>query len=122
MATGTMKATITLIDNTQKNIVAFGTVAISAATDTYATGGLVMTGFLSDQIKTNQTAPNILEIMTMPAAGTSPSGYSYIYCYGTTLDNGKVAIMNGTTEFSNAAALTAPAADVLIFRASYQRV
>ena len=122
MATATATATITQIDNTQKNVIAFGTIAISAATDTYATNGIVLSGFLNDLIKTSSTSPNIVEITAMPAAGTSPSGWTYIYCYGTTLNNGKMAIFNGTTEFSNGAALTAPAADVLVFRASFPRL
>ena len=122
MATGTAKLTITSTDVTQKNEVVFGTVAISAAAHTYATGGIVLSGLLTDLIKTSATKPNFMEIQAMPAAGTSPSGYAYIYCYGTTLDNGKMAIFNGTTEFSNGSALTVPFADALVFRASFPKI
>lgn len=121
MATATAKATITSVDNTQKNEIVYGTITFSAVGDTYATAGLLLTsGLVGDLIKSS-SQPNFFEMTLAPAAGTSPSGYSYFFCPGTSLTNGKIAIFNGTTEFSNGAAITVPFADVVVFRASFTR-
>lgn len=112
MATGTATLTITRIDRTVSTTTVYGTVKFSAATDTYATHGLILNGLLTDQIKAF-SAPIEVDIAPALAAGTSPSGWQYYFCPGTTLANGTVVIMNGTTEFTNAAPLTAPFADTL---------
>ena len=122
MATATATMTITSTDATLKNEVVFGTITFSAVGDTYATHGLVLNGLSGNDLIKSGSNPNIFEIMPVPAAGTSPTGYTYVFCQGTTFANCLVAIMNGTTEFSNGAAITAPFGETLVFRASFPRL
>ena len=125
MATGTMTPTITSTSRNQDNLIVFGTIAVSAGTDTYATGGLVCSFAGLDTLKTSATKPVWISIMSAPAAGTSPSGWLYNYCYGTSLATGKVAIFGSNSsatnlaEYGNGSALTTVATDVITFRAEF---
>lgn len=46
-------------------------------------------------------------INELPAAGTAPTGYIWGFAKGTTLANGKLTCMNGTTEYTEGSAYSA---------------
>lgn len=55
------------------------------------------------------SVPNKVEIYERPPAGTSPTGYRFDYCPGTTVNNGKVAVLTGSAAQSPATELSAGA-------------
>lgn len=93
-----MAATITPItapynpDVTGREIIAYGTVVLSGS---YPVGGDILDlTQLGDLLKTSQL-PNEVYVWEDPAAGTSatsPTFAQFVYCPGTTLANGKLAI------------------------------
>lgn len=69
-----------------------------------------------------QVSPGIIplcEFFETVLAGTLPSGYNFLYCPGTTLQTCQLAVMNGTTEYTEGsaynAALLATSVSFLIF-------
>ena len=128
VATATMTAnaaTLNSQDNTQKTEIVRGTVTISAATDTYATGGIACTfaaGTL-EQIKSS-LPPTYILMWSQPAVG-SPNTFLYLYSYnpGSTLANGlmQVWLGLGTGAEYGTGALTNPAADTILFEAAFVR-
>lgn len=132
MATATATVTITpvggvTVDSTKALEVVYGTIAISASPATYAQHGLTL-NFSQDLIKSG-LAPLWVDVQSSPPAGTSPSGYVYLFCPGTTPANGRLAIFQAAgsaapdVELSDASAIPAGVSgDVITFRAQFQRL
>lgn len=80
-------------DTTERELIVDGTLTFSG---NYPNFGDTM-NLAFDQVKT-QSLPTKVEIYEMPAAGTAPSGYVYVYAIGTTLANGKVVIMESADQ------------------------
>ena len=90
MAAAVATPTAVDVESGQKYFRVYGTVAISASPATYATHGIVM-----DMSKLNipsSSVPAFVEVISAPASGTSPSGYVYQFCPGTTQANGNLCI------------------------------
>lgn len=104
------------VDATQNDVIVYGTLVLSG---NYVTGGDVMNLAGSSQIPSN-AVPDWVEILEAPPAGTSPTGYDYIYCPGATPALGKVAIFNGTSELAAGAYSAGLLAAVIKFRASFR--
>ena len=112
-------------DQLQKSILVRGTLTFSAATDTYATGGVVATFTPLESIKSS-LPPTSVRIWSQPAVG-SPVTFHYDYTYnpGSTIQNGQVQIWSGLgagAEYGNGSALTNPGADTLLFEATFVRI
>src|SRR5271166_2090708 len=130
MATGTATATISSSalnaeDQLQKSILVRGLLTLSAATDTYATGGLVLAFTPLEQIKSD-IPPTSMRVWSQPPVG-SPNTFYYIYSYnpGSTIANGKLQIWTSQgagAEYGNGTALTNPGADVIQFEATFVRI
>lgn len=131
---GTATATITLTtgltstDVSQKLETVYGTIAVSASPDTYATGGLTLSFSANDKIKSN-SVPVWVNIQSAPSAGTSPSGYVYQFCPGTDLTNGKMAIFESAgsaaamAELGSGASIPAGVSgDHIVFEAKFPRL
>lgn len=94
-----MAATITPLavqsnpDTTGRQVIADGTIALTGNYGGGATNGdtLDLTQ-LGDALKTSQPVLKV-DVWEDPAAGTAPTGYEFIYCPGTTLKNGVLAVM-----------------------------
>ena len=121
MAAATATATITSQDWTGNELIVRGTVAFSAAADTYTTKGVpfslvgVQSGSLPNEVRLFVTsAPTNL--------------YVYNYALGTTQANGAIQIFTGAaaqtalTEYTSAAALTNPYNDSISFVAYFPRL
>jgi hypothetical protein len=106
------------IDFTAAELIVYGSLVFSGS---YPTAGDVMNLSGFDQIKSNEV-PLHVEIYEAPPAGTSPTGYTYIFCPGTTLANGQVAIFNGTTQVSAGAYPAGITGAVVQFRAWFQNL
>lgn len=97
-----MAATITSIiapqnpDTTGREVIVDGTVALTANYGGGATHGdtLDLTQF-GDLAKSSQL-PSKVEIFEQPAAGTAPTGWSFLYGLGTTQKNGVLIVVGGT--------------------------
>ena len=94
---GVAVATPTLtqpLDNTQHNIVAYGTIAVTASTATYATGGVVLD---FSKLGISSSYPPFLVTIKSEPLVASPATAEYIYTFlpGTTLANGKLQIYTG---------------------------
>lgn len=125
MATGTITPTVdpTKTDVTERHELYFGSLAFSAATDTYASGGVVLS-FADPEIKSSQV-PIHVDIK-------GKTGHIYAYVPGTTIADGKVMIFvsaNSTTaaltEFGNGTAFnaaSAPASDTITFKARFRKI
>ncbi len=104
------------VDATQNDVIVYGSIVL---TGSYPTTGDVMDLSKFSQIPSN-ALPDWVEFEEAPPAGTSPTGYEYIYCPGATLALGQVAIFNGTTEFSAGAYSAGLLAAVIKFRAYFK--
>ena len=129
-ATPSISATqLNAIDNTQKTQIIRGTIAISAAADTYAAGGIVCSfASLAEQIKAD-SPPTEVDVWSQTGTAT-PNTTLYLYSFqpGTTLALGKLQIWEQSgvddtplDEYDDTGALTNPFADVIHFRAYFIR-
>ena len=125
MATGTATATVTAIDPGVSNFYCFGTITLSAGTDTYATGGLVLTWV---NLPPSSSAPRTVYIQSIKSPN---SGWVYEYNPGSpaTQTSGKLQIFGGgaaanaaMAELAAAQALTTEATDVIFFEAVFQKL
>ena len=121
MAAATATPTITSQDWTGNELIVRGTVAFSAATDTYTTKGVPfsLVGVQSGSL------PNEVRIFVTSAPTNL---YVYNYAAGTTQANGAIGIFTGAaaqtalTEYTSNAALTNPALDSISFVAYFPRL
>lgn len=127
MAAAVATATAVDVEAGQKYFRVFGTVAINASPATYATGGLVMD--MSQLGVPSDAVPQFVDVQSMPAAGTSPSGFVYNFCPGTTQANGKLAIFESAgsaaalAEFGNGSAIAAGiSGDAISFVAYFKKL
>lgn len=125
MATATATATVNDIEAGQKYFRAFGTIAISAGTDTYATGGVAVT-FVG--LPPSGSAPKAVYIQSQKSPN---SGWVYAYNPGATPSqtSGKLQVFGGgaaanaaMTELAAAQAMTTEATDVIFFEALFQKL
>jgi len=78
-----------------------------AFTGNYVTGGDTLNfqnavgapGLGADAIKSS-LLPHFADIIERPVAGTSGTGYTFLYCAGTNQTNCAVQIFNGTTQLA----------------------
>jgi len=90
MATGTLTAALTVgvpADTTDRYVSYYGGLTVSAAGDTYATGGVTCSLRIAGIDHSN--IPERVEIWDE----TAGAGYEYRYIFGTTIANGKVLIL-----------------------------
>ena len=125
MATATATATVTDVDAGQKYFSVFGTVSISAGTDTYATGGIALT-FVG--LPATSVAPLVVDIQSKKSPN---SGWVYAYNPGSpaTQTSGKMQVFGGgaaanaaMSELAAAQAMTTEATDVIFFWALFQKL
>lgn len=129
MAAAVATPTITEpVDNLMRTLLARGTIAISADPATYTTHGIACSFAGFDDIKSS-SPPLSVKVWSQPAAGVSPSGYSYEFTPGTTQANGLLAILTGAAAQSPLAELTGGGAipagvsgDVIYFEATFLRL
>lgn len=122
MATATLSVAspLSLVDNDQKAQFIYGQIKISAATDTYATGGLALNAVLAALPDVQSSTGKPLMVWITTAAGT---GYQYVW----NQSSGKMQIFQNASgagqfaEYGNGSALTNPFADTILFEAIYQR-
>jgi hypothetical protein len=129
IATPSVGAALNSIDGTDRSTIIRGTVALSAAADLYATGGIVMDLTALGDVAKSGVPPTFVVVWSQPAVG-SPGTNLYIYSFnpGSSQNNGKLQIFTGAaaqtalTEYTNAAALTNPFADTIVFEAVFPRL
>src|SRR6185437_10153942 len=118
MATGTATATVNSVDAGLNNFYCFGTITLSAGTDTYATGGLALTWV---NLPPSSSAPVAVYIQPKKSPN---SGWVYAYNPGATPSqtSGKLQIFGGgaaanaaQSELAAAQALTTEATDSIFF-------
>jgi len=101
----------------------FGTIAITANPDTYASNGLTL-----DFTRIASGSPTVkASRVPMRVDINAPSGYVYQYVNGTTARDGKIKILTGAaaqsalTELTNGAAIPAGVSgDTINFRAAFR--
>lgn len=88
-------------DTTGRQVIAEGTIVATGNYGGGATNGdtLDLTQ-LGDAAKSSQL-PTKVEVWEDPAAGTAPTGYSFVFCPGTTQKNGVLAVLQGGAANSN---------------------
>jgi hypothetical protein len=103
-----MAATITPItapqnpDVTAREVITDGTIVLTANYGGAATHGDTLNlQQLQDLAKSSQL-PTQVEIWEAPPAGTTPTGYVFTFCPGTTQINGVLNITNNLTEYTQA--------------------
>ena|SRR5690348_6251901 len=125
MATATATATVNDIDASLKYFTAYGTIAISAGTDTYATGGIAIT-FVG--LPPTSAAPKVVYIQSQKSPN---SGWVYAYNPGSTPSqtSGKLQVYGGgatannpQAELAAAQAMTTEATDVIVFEAVFLKL
>ena len=112
----------------QKTVTLYGVVTLSAAADTYTTGGMTLSFAGMDDVKSS-SSPVEVQVWSNPTAA-SPNTTQYVYQYnvGTTAATGKMQIFQGAAsgapfgEYGSGAALTNPFADVIAYRAVFLKV
>ena len=115
-ATPSISAFPSGIDNTQRHLVVYGTVAIGASPLTYATGGVAMSFTGLEPLKTSNLTPLWCDVRSV-----SGSGYVYIY----NASSGKLQIFTGAaaqsplTELSAGAVPAAVSGDTINFKAEF---
>lgn len=114
-------------DMSQNNQSLYGTLAVTATPALYTTGGIVCSFQGFDGVRSDY-APLEVRAWSEPAAG-APSGYVYQFLRGTTLGNGRLAIMQSAgsaaplVEITDGAAIPAGVSgDTIRFRAVFQRI
>lgn len=125
MATATATATVNDIEAGQKYFRAFGTISISAGTDTYSTGGLAVT-FVG--LPPSSQPPKAFYVQSQKSPN---SGWVYAYNPGAapSQTSGKLQIFGGgavanaaMTELAAGQAMTTEATDVIFFEALFQKL
>lgn len=108
-----MSATITPItapqnpDNTAREIIVDGTIALTANYGGASTHGDTLNlQQLQDLAKSSQL-PTKVEVWEDPAAGVLPSFYQFVFCPGTTQLNGVLSIGSNLTEYTEGSAYSA---------------
>ena len=96
MATTVTISSVIPVDATQNEFIVYGTIVLSGS---YTTTGDIINFSTFSQIPSN-AVPVWIDVTEQPPAGTSPTGYLFIFCPGTTPANGRLAIFNNITEFS----------------------
>ena len=107
------------IDNGQKLAYVTGTIA---AIGSYVAGGdsLDWTSTL-DAIKSNGYIPLQVQLWSQ-SSGNGHPGYTYYWRPGTTMANGRMQCMNGTTELAAGAYPAAITGDTIAFCATFVRL
>jgi hypothetical protein len=82
------------IDQSDRLTTIYGTLTPSGSYPAAGGGGDTLSFASLDFIKSS-FPPVRVYIQEQPAAGGTPSGYSYVFCPGSTLANGKMALMVG---------------------------
>jgi len=120
MASATATPTIVSQDWTGNELIVRGTLAFSAATDTYTTKGVP---FSLVGVNSSELPTEVRVFVT-----SAPTNlYVYNYAIGTTQANGAIGIFTGAaaqtalTEYTSGGALTNPANDSLSFVAWFPR-
>lgn len=86
--------TPTRITNDYNVFEVFGAITVSGS---YATNGVTFD--LTPLAVLSNSLPDWVEIIEMAASGVVPSGYNFVYQFGTTIANGKiVAFASGGTQ------------------------
>jgi len=94
-------------DTTARQVIAEGTIALTANYGGAAThGDTCDLTQLGDAAKSSQL-PTKVEIFEDPASGTEPTFYQFVYCPGTTQKNGVLSIGSNLTEYTQASAYSA---------------
>lgn len=115
------------IDSSERTSTIFGTITPAGSYPAAGGGGdtLSFAGF--DFIKSDYP-PLRVYIIEQPAAGGTPSGYSYVFCPGTTLANGKMVLMYGgganspNTEKTGNPTYASLTLSTIVFEAVFARV
>lgn len=117
----TLTATVTQIDETNRNFVVRGTIA---ATGSYTTAGDTLSLAFGD-LPVN-SAPIDVIIQSRPTTGPT-NMFEYNYVFGTTPANGKMQIFTGAaaqtalTELSAGALPAGVTSDIIGFTATFQK-
>jgi hypothetical protein len=82
------------IDQSDRLTTIFGTLTPSGSYPAAGNFGDTLSFASLDFIKSSY-APLRVYILEQPLAGATPSGYSYVFCQGTSLANGKMVLMYG---------------------------
>lgn len=107
MLTITPLAVLSNPDVTERQVIAEGTIALTANYGGASThGDTCDLTQLGDALKTSQLSTKV-EIWEDPVAGTAPTFYQFVFCPGTTLKNGVVSIGSNLTEYTEASAYSA---------------
>ena len=89
-------------------------------TGSYTSGGDTLD--LSAYPTQSSQVPDYVEFTEAPTASVAPSGYLFYYQPGTTPANGKLRIMNGTTELTATTYPAALLAALIVCRAYFPRL
>ena len=129
MAAAVATPTVVFTSEDQKTLHVFGTVALGPlVTDTYTTGGMVMSFAGIDDIKSGYPPIRCFVFSNPPATSPNTTQFMYQFNTGTTMANGKLQIFQSAgsaapnAEFGSGAAITAPFADVLMFSAIFAKL
>jgi hypothetical protein len=82
------------IDSSDRLTTIYGTLTPSGSYPAAAGGGDALSFASLDFIKSG-SPPIRVYILEQPAAGSTPSGYSYVFCPGSSIANGKMVLMYG---------------------------
>lgn len=121
MALSTATATIDTSkapDVSERYITYYGTVAISAAPGTYATGGLALSFNVAGLV--NASAP--VEVVFRSTAGAATKySYDYVPAATPTIANGKIAVYTGDAEVAAGATPAGVSGDTIWFKAKFKK-
>ncbi len=94
----------------------YGTIAIDASTDTYATGGITLS--LAAVPGMVNAIPDEVRIWSVAGAATR---YCYDYKPGTTIANGKILAYTGDAEVTAGAVPAGVSGDTIKFSATFKK-
>jgi len=100
----------------ERYITHYGTIAIDASTDTYATGGLTLS--LAAVPGMVNAVPAEVRIWSEAGAATQ---YTYAYKPGTTIANGKILAYTGDAEVTAGAVPAGVSGDTIKFSATFKK-
>lgn len=80
------------VDQSDRLSTIYGTITTAGSYPAAGSGGDTLSFGGLDQIKSG-VAPLRVYVLEQPAAGSTPSGYNYTFCPGTTLANGKLVLL-----------------------------
>lgn len=92
-----------------QEITYYHTLGFSAATDTYATGGITLDLTQTRTLAGSTQLPLSVFIWPITVQGAGTGGVTPVYIQGTTQANGKVQFFEGSAEKTNAQAMNAGA-------------